>query len=59
MQFCGQFSCVDGVCTDEDLEYRPRCEICEDRYAEDDYDHELDGLICSGCRDKGWHYASD
>ncbi len=59
MGFCGQFSCVDGVCVDEDLEYRTSCEICEERYTEDDYDYELDGLICVGCRDEGRHYAED
>lgn len=52
MQFCGTFICEGGTCRDEEKEYRTICEICEEEKPEDEYDEELDGLICNDCRAK-------
>lgn len=53
MQFAGCFICEAGECRDEPNEYLSICEICEEEKPEDEYDEELDGLICNDCRRKG------
>jgi Ferredoxin-like domain in Api92-like protein len=50
MQTCGRFTCESGACEDEEQEYMTSCEICEARKPDDEYDEELDGLICNACR---------
>ena len=52
MCFEGTFTCRDGVCTDDEREYRPSCEVCEEKLSADCFDDELDGLICNACRAK-------
>ena len=52
MQFAGSFVCRDGACEDIALEYQTSCEICEEKKGEDEFDEELDGLICNECRRK-------
>jgi hypothetical protein len=52
MQFAGRFICEGSECRDEELEYLTICEICEEEKPEDEYDEELDGLICNDCRAK-------
>ncbi|MBL8564339.1 MAG: hypothetical protein JNM89_01325 [Hyphomicrobiaceae bacterium] len=52
MQFAGRFTCDGRNCRDEELEYLTICEICEEEKPEDEYDEELDGLICNECRAK-------
>ncbi len=47
MQFCGTLTCVDGACTDIEGDYQTSCEICEEKCSDEDYDEELDGLICN------------
>ena len=49
-QMCGRFTCEDGDCDDEDLEYMTSCEICELRKPDEEFDEEADDLICNACR---------
>lgn len=50
MQFAGCFICEAGDCRDEDREYLPICEICEQEKPEDAFDEEADDRICNDCR---------
>ena len=52
MQSHGRLTCENGEFDDEELEYLTSCEICEEGKPDDEYDEELDGLICNECRRK-------
>ena len=49
-QFAGCLICEDGRITDEEQEYLTVCEVCEMPCIENEFDDELEGLICNACR---------
>lgn len=52
LQIHGRFTCENGDCRNEELEYLTTCEICEEGKPEAEFDEEQDSLICNECRAK-------
>ncbi len=47
--FEGTFDCARGTCRDEEREFQPSCEICEEKKPRVCYDEDVDDMICKKC----------
>lgn len=52
MSFEGTLTCDAHGITDDEREYRPTCDLCEEKKEGQEFDNRLDGLICNDCRAK-------
>lgn len=48
--FEGTFTCDGGSCSDDEREYRPLCDVCDEKKAASEFDNDYeDGTVCNVC----------